>query len=107
MLAGEGSRSAAHWLSSLASGVGEGARVRVNFIVKKTFSYDEIKAFYDGPAAEKLGKLWDFIAETGNEIIPLKYAKAASFRKGEAQIEIDGDIYRINVSDEIVGQGVK
>lgn len=75
--------------------------------VVNTFPYDEIKPFIDGHAAVKLGKLWGFIDEKGTLILPLKYEKAASFRNNEAQVEIDGNICRINKNGDIIGLGAK
>jgi hypothetical protein len=72
-----------------------------------TFPYDEIKAYIDGPAAVRLGKLWGFIDEKGILILPLKYEKASSFRNSEAQVEIDGNICRINIKGDIIGLGTK
>jgi hypothetical protein len=75
--------------------------------VLKTLPYDEILPGYNWPSAVKLDKRWGYINEIGNEIIPLKFDWADTFKNGVAEIEVDGARFLINIDGDIIGEGSK
>ncbi len=53
-------------------------------------SFDEVRAFQDGPAAVKRNGKWGYVDTNGDMIIDFTYEDATSFSNGLAAVKIDG-----------------
>lgn len=55
--------------------------------VKATLEADEVKAYADGLAAFRQGKLWGYLDGSGNVVIPPQFTIARSFSEGLAAVQ--------------------
>ncbi len=64
--------------------------------------WDWAEPYSEGLFAVKQGESWGYINEKGEVVIPIKYDWAESFDEGFAVVELDGDVFVLDRTGDLV-----